>query len=67
MGEYRDTLISKLVNKGSFRALVDAKCIDCSYDESDKGTWRQQVEACRVPSCPLYSRRPKSSKGREGR
>jgi hypothetical protein len=33
-------------------------CKDCTYDELDKGTWRQQVAACTIKTCPLHSVRP---------
>jgi hypothetical protein len=46
----------------SFRALVNAKCKQCTYDPmSGLGTWRQQVEACTVKSCPLWPARPVSA------
>jgi len=47
----------------SLRAAINAKCKECIYDPiAGKGTWRQQVEACTAPTCPLYSVRP-TSKG----
>ena len=39
---------------------INAKCKDCIYDPLDRGTWRQQVEACTFIDCPLYEYRPKS-------
>ena len=46
----------------SLRAAINAKCKECIYDPvSGKGTWRQQVEACTAPSCPLYPVRPTSA------
>lgn len=49
-------------NKGhSLRKAINAKCKDCCYDPADKGTWRQQVTACRVMSCPLHRVRPQST------
>lgn len=48
--------------KPSLRAAINAKCKECLYDpRAGKGSWRQQVEACTSPSCPLYDVRPKSS------
>lgn len=47
----------------SLRAAINAKCKECIYDPiAGKGTWRQQVEACTAPACPLYPVRP-TSKG----
>lgn len=42
------------------KQAIAAKCKDCSYDKYDKGTWRQQVEACGGETCPLYLYRPVS-------
>ncbi len=43
------------------RDKVDAMCKDCIYDQyGGTGTWRQQVEACTSPACPLYPVRPVS-------
>jgi len=42
----------------SLRATIDAKSRACSYDPLSRGTWRQQVADCRVPSCPLHPVRP---------
>jgi hypothetical protein len=49
----------------SLRAAIDAKCRECSYDRLDRGTWRQQVADCRVPSCPLYAVRPQPTVSRQ--
>jgi len=51
----------------SMRKAINDKCRDCNYDQLDKGTWRQQVEACRCTDCPLYPYRPvsKASKSTE--
>jgi hypothetical protein len=39
---------------------IAMKCKDCSYDELDVGTWRQQVEQCEITDCALWAYRPKS-------
>ena len=44
------------------RNAIDNMCKDCTYDELDKGTWRQQVAACTIKTCPLHSVRPVSAK-----
>ena len=42
---------------------INAKCKDCIYDGcSGLGTWRQQVELCRITSCALWVYRPKARK-----
>ena len=48
-------------SRPSMRAAINAMCKGCVYDpESGLGTWRQQVEACRITDCPLWPLRPKS-------
>lgn len=42
----------------SLRALVDAMCRKCVYDQLAPGTWRDQVAQCGGVNCPLYSARP---------
>ena len=42
------------------RAAINAKCKSCIYDPQGKGTWRQQVTACRIVDCPLWELRPQS-------
>lgn len=49
----------------SYKDAVYAKCKDCCYDPLDRGTWRQQVEACTVKICPLWELRPKSTVEKE--
>ena len=44
----------------SMRKAINDMCKYCIYDETSTGTWRQQVEACTSPTCPLYSLRPVS-------
>jgi hypothetical protein len=46
----------------SLRGCIDAMCKACIYDPvAGKGTWRQQVEACTAPHCPLFAVRPVSA------
>lgn len=42
----------------SLKKCVEAKCKDCTYDSCAPGSWRQQVELCRVKSCALWEVRP---------
>ena len=44
----------------SMRQAINAMCRDCIFDPMDRGNWRQQVEACTTPSCPLFELRPVS-------
>jgi len=46
----------------SLRKAINNMCKTCIYDgNSGGGTWRQQVEACTAPNCPLFPYRPKSA------
>lgn len=44
----------------SMRRAINAACKDCIFDPVGGGNWRQQVEACATPSCPLFELRPVS-------
>ncbi len=44
----------------SLRRSINAKCKECIYDPYAKGAWREQVEACTSPACPLFPVRPLS-------
>jgi hypothetical protein len=50
------------IKRPSMRAAINAMCKACIYDPiGGYGTWRQQVEACTAPACPLYPLRPVSA------
>lgn len=55
-----ENMIKRMGSKAGLRGKVDAKCLSCIYDPQAPGNWRQQVSACTVTSCPLYSVRPQS-------
>jgi hypothetical protein len=42
----------------SLKKCIENKCKDCTYDSCAPGSWRFQVEECRVRSCPLWEVRP---------
>lgn len=42
----------------SLKKCIEEKCKDCTYDQFVPGSWRSQVENCRVFSCPLWEVRP---------
>lgn len=42
----------------SLKKAIEEKCKDCTYDPEAPGTWREQVEACSVKTCPLWEVRP---------
>jgi len=55
----RKTPIEKAQEDPTSKAkAIIAKCYDCVYDPSDKGSWRDQVRNCECSSCPLWSVRP---------
>ncbi len=52
-------LIERHIGRNGLRPRINAKCIDCVYESSNGGgSWRAQVEACTVTSCPLWDVRP---------
>ena len=54
-------MVREVSRRPSLRAAINAFCRYCIHDpKSGTGTWRQQVEACPSPDCPLYPVRPKS-------
>lgn len=62
----REELISREAAKPGMRGKINAKCIECIYDDiGGNGTWRAQVENCTNIKCPLYDIRPKSSNDKE--
>jgi hypothetical protein len=48
-------IIAERLRRPGYRARVDAKCVDCIYDEAAPGTWRAQVRACTATGCPLWA------------
>ena len=63
MTDHKTKLIHREAGKAGFRGKVNAKCIECVYDDQEPGTWRKQVENCPSVACPLHSVRPTSSGG----
>lgn len=56
-------LIEREKSKPGLRGRINAMCINCIYDDAGGagGNWKQQIEACTAPSCPLFDVRPVSS------
>ena len=54
----RNDIVQMYSSKKGYKSKIAAKCVDCIYDETQSGTWRQQVEECAVLSCPLWDVRP---------
>lgn len=50
-----------MITKAELRKAIAGKCKDCIYDNSEPGTWRQQVTACTIKDCPLWAVRPKAT------
>ena len=51
--------MSEASPRPSRRLAIARMCRECIYDSSPgNGTWREQVEACTSPKCPLYIVRP---------
>lgn len=49
----------------SLRKAINDNCKECTYDDAEPGTWRQQVENCTVTSCKLWPVRPISTTNRQ--
>jgi hypothetical protein len=57
--DYKEHLIARESDKPGMRGKVNAKCIECIYDDiGGGGSWRKQVENCTSTGCPLYQIRP---------
>jgi len=57
--QHKDRLIAKHMMAGTAADAIKAYCIDCIYDATDSGSWREQVRNCRNRTCDLYIVRPK--------
>jgi len=51
--------MSNVTTRPSMRKAINRMCQECIYDSHDNGTWRQQVERCTAPKCPLFELRPR--------
>ena len=56
----QEKLAHRLALKAGLRGKIDAKCIECVFDNTQAGSWRKQVENCTSLACPLYPVRPKT-------
>lgn len=45
----------------SLKKCIAEKCKQCTYDPSNGGGWRLQVEQCTVRTCALWEVRPVTS------
>ena len=58
----QEYLIHREASKPGLRGKINAKCIECIYEENGGGgSWREQVGDCTAPLCPLYPVRPMPS------
>ena len=42
----------------SLKKCIEQHCKNCTYDNHQPGTWREQIEDCTVKSCALWVVRP---------
>ena len=62
MNDLKSRVITRESAKPGMRGKVNAKCVECIYDDlGGNGTWRKQTEACVAVECPLWPIRPVSS------
>ena len=52
------SIVKKQLSTSGLRGRVNAFCVTCTFDDLQPGTWKQQIEACTVKSCPLWDVRP---------
>lgn len=55
----KQTLIRENQEKRTPRDAVAAYCIDCSFAAAEPGNWREQIRACHLKRCDLWSVRPR--------
>ena len=51
----KNAIIARLLKKSGKRALIDANCVQCVYDEHERGTYRKQVWDCSVSQCLFHA------------
>ena len=51
----KEAIIARLLKKSGKRALIDANCVQCVYDETERGTYRKQVWECSARDCVFYA------------
>ena len=57
--EHEKTTSETKSGRPSRRLAIARMCRECIYDSAPgNGTWREQVEGCTAPKCPLYPVRP---------
>ncbi len=67
MSDRRAELIARELAKPGLRGHINAMCIYCIFDpDGGGGSWRQQVEACTAPKCPLFNVRARSEADPKG-
>lgn len=47
-----------MATRPSMRSAINAFCRSCIHDPREKGSWREQVQACLCEGCPLWRVRP---------
>jgi hypothetical protein len=56
----KDIINQILARSSGLRGKVDSNCVYCTYDDHAPGTWRQQVSACEIETCPIWPVRSRS-------
>jgi len=49
------------IKKVSAQKAIFNMCKSCIYDPLAGGSWREQVEQCKISRCELYEHRPRSN------
>lgn len=62
----KSLIVTRLLRSPGLRAAINAHCVQCIYDEHEKGSYKHQIACCSVIACALHSYRcrPRQSKGK---
>jgi hypothetical protein len=51
----KSEIIANLLRKPGNKALIDANCVECIYDEGESGSYLKQIWECPVSECLFHS------------
>lgn len=60
----KSSIIANLLKRPGNKALIDANCVQCIYDEEQSGSYRKQIWECSVNQCFFHPVRARPRKVR---